>query len=147
MLAVDAQAERAVKPFVIGRKAWLFGDTSKGAAASAQIYSLVKIAKVNGKESYTWLRYVLERYCTPRRSRLRSVAVVELLARDATLNTKRFWRKVYFMDRLRRWIQADHAIPTSTRASDQGILAERNSRSLTLAKIGTGTKMLKINTA
>ena len=54
-------AERAIKPFVIGRKAWLFSDTPKGAAASAQIYSLVETAKANGQEPYTGLRHVLER--------------------------------------------------------------------------------------
>ncbi|WP_256346743.1 IS66 family transposase, partial [Pseudomonas gingeri] len=54
-------AERAIKPFVIGRKAWLFSDTTNGATASAQIYSLVETAKVNGQEPYTWLRHVLER--------------------------------------------------------------------------------------
>jgi transposase len=54
-------AERAIKPFVIGRKAWLFSDTPKGATASAQIYSLVETAKANGQEPYTWLRHVLER--------------------------------------------------------------------------------------
>jgi hypothetical protein len=54
-------AERAIKPFVIGRKAWLFSDTPKGATASAQIYSLIETAKVNGQEPYTWLRHVLER--------------------------------------------------------------------------------------
>jgi len=54
-------AERAIKPFVIGRKAWLFSDTPKGAAASAQLYSLVETAKINGQEPYTWLRHVLER--------------------------------------------------------------------------------------
>ena len=54
-------AECAIKPFVIGRKAWLFSDTPKGATASAQIYSLVETAKVNGQEPYTWLRHVLER--------------------------------------------------------------------------------------
>lgn len=54
-------AERAIKPFVIGRKAWVFSDTPKGAAASAQHYSLVETAKINGQEPYTWLRHVLER--------------------------------------------------------------------------------------
>lgn len=39
----------------------LFSDTPKGATASAQIYSLVETAKVNGQEPYTWLRHVLER--------------------------------------------------------------------------------------
>ncbi|KAA0940279.1 IS66 family transposase, partial [Pseudomonas sp. ANT_H14] len=55
------RAERAVKPFVIGRKNWMFSDTPKGATASAQIYSLVETAKANGQEPYTWLRHVLER--------------------------------------------------------------------------------------
>jgi transposase len=55
------RAERSIKPFVIGRKAWLFSDTPKGATASAQIYSLVETAKVNGMEPYTWLRHVLEK--------------------------------------------------------------------------------------
>ncbi|MEE4374748.1 transposase domain-containing protein, partial [Pseudomonas alliivorans] len=54
-------AERAIKPFVIGRKAWLFSDTVNGANASAKIYSLVEIAKVNDQEPYTWLRHFLER--------------------------------------------------------------------------------------
>ncbi|KPW98872.1 hypothetical protein AL049_08245 [Pseudomonas syringae pv. cerasicola] len=54
-------AERAIKPFVIGRKAWLFSDTVNVATASAQIYSLVETAKANGQEPYTWLRHVLER--------------------------------------------------------------------------------------
>ncbi|WPE24632.1 IS66 family transposase ISPsy5 [Pseudomonas hunanensis] len=54
-------AERAIRPFVIGRKAWLFSDTPKGAVASAQIYSLVETAKANSQESYAWLRHVLER--------------------------------------------------------------------------------------
>ncbi|POD59611.1 IS66 family transposase [Pseudomonas syringae group genomosp. 3] len=54
-------AERAIRPFAIGRKAWLFSDTPKGATASAQIYSLVETAKLNGQEPYTWLRHVLER--------------------------------------------------------------------------------------
>ncbi|WP_122809687.1 IS66 family transposase, partial [Pseudomonas viridiflava] len=43
-------AERAIRPFVIGRKNWLFSDTPKGATASAQLYSLVETAKANGQE-------------------------------------------------------------------------------------------------
>jgi hypothetical protein len=62
LLPIDNNAaERAIKPFANGPKAWLFIDTPKGATASAQIYSLVETAKVNGQEPYTWLRYVLER--------------------------------------------------------------------------------------
>lgn len=54
-------AERAIKPFVIGRNAWLFSDTPKGATASAQISILVGSAKVKGQEPYTGLRHILER--------------------------------------------------------------------------------------
>ena len=54
-------AERAIRPFVIGRKNWLFSDTPKGATASAQLYSMVETAKANGQEPYAWLRHALER--------------------------------------------------------------------------------------
>jgi hypothetical protein len=54
-------AERAIRPFVIGRKNWLFSDTPKGANASAQLYSLVETAKANGQEPYAWLRHALKR--------------------------------------------------------------------------------------
>lgn len=52
-------AENAIRPFVVGRKAWMFSDTPAGAHASALIYSLVETAKANGLEPYTWLRNVL----------------------------------------------------------------------------------------
>ncbi|WP_165677044.1 IS66 family transposase [Metapseudomonas otitidis] len=55
------RAENAIRPFVIGRKNWLFSDTPKGATASAQLYSLLETAKANGQEPYAWLRHVLER--------------------------------------------------------------------------------------
>ncbi len=55
------RAENALRPFVIGRKNWLFSDTPAGATASAQIYSLIETAKANGLEPYAWLRHVLER--------------------------------------------------------------------------------------
>ncbi|WP_122521494.1 IS66 family transposase [Pseudomonas viridiflava] len=57
-------AERAIRPFVIGRKNWLFSDTPKGATASAQLYSLVETAKANSQEPYEWLRHALERLPT-----------------------------------------------------------------------------------
>ena len=61
------RAENAIRPFVIGRKNWLFSDTPKGATASAQIYSLIETAKANGQEPYAWLRHVLERLPTAQR--------------------------------------------------------------------------------
>jgi transposase len=42
------RAERAVKPFVIGRKNWLFSNTARGATASAVLYSIIETAKANG---------------------------------------------------------------------------------------------------
>jgi hypothetical protein len=54
------RAERAVKPFVIGRKAWLFANTKTGAKASATLYSLVETAKINGLEPYHYLTQLFE---------------------------------------------------------------------------------------
>lgn len=54
-------AERAIRPFVIGRKNWLFSDTPRAATASGQFYSLVETAKANGQEPYACLRHALER--------------------------------------------------------------------------------------
>ena len=54
-------AENAIRPFVVGRKAWLFSDTPGGAHASALIYSLIETTKANGLEPYTWLRRVLRK--------------------------------------------------------------------------------------
>ena len=38
------RCENAIRPFVVGRKGWLFSDTVKGAVASANLYSLVETA-------------------------------------------------------------------------------------------------------
>lgn len=51
-------AENAIRPFVIGRKNWLFSDTVKGANASANIYSLIETAKANGREPYHYLAHL-----------------------------------------------------------------------------------------
>jgi transposase len=48
-------AENALRPFVIGRKNWLFSDTVAGAHASANLYSLIETAKANGIEPYAYL--------------------------------------------------------------------------------------------
>lgn len=50
--------ENAIRPFVIGRKNWLFSNTPRGAHASAAIYSLVESAKANGLEPYHYLRFL-----------------------------------------------------------------------------------------
>jgi len=55
----NALAENAIRPFAVGRRAWLFADTSHGARASATCYSLVETAKANGLEPYAYLQHVL----------------------------------------------------------------------------------------
>ena len=54
------RAERSIKPFVMGRKNWLFANTSGGAKASSVIYSLIETAKANGLDPYRYLLWVLQ---------------------------------------------------------------------------------------
>jgi len=54
------RAERSIKPFVIGRKNWLFSATPKGANASSVIYSVVETAKENGLRPFEYLKYLFE---------------------------------------------------------------------------------------
>ena len=49
------RCENAIRPFVLGRKGWLFSDTVKGAQASANLYSLVETAKANSVELHAYL--------------------------------------------------------------------------------------------
>ena len=60
-LPLDTNAvERAIRPFVIGRRNWMFADTPKGAVASARLYSLVETAKANGLEPWAYLVKIFE---------------------------------------------------------------------------------------
>ena len=54
-------AENAIRPFVIGRKNWIFSGTPDGARASANLYSLIETAKANKLEPYKYLRYLFEK--------------------------------------------------------------------------------------
>jgi transposase len=47
--------ENAIRPFVVGRRNWLFSDTVGGAQASANLYSLIETCKANGIEPYGYL--------------------------------------------------------------------------------------------
>jgi len=51
-------AENSIRPFVLGRKNWLFSASVKGVKASANLYSLIETAKANGLEPYAYLRRV-----------------------------------------------------------------------------------------
>ncbi len=50
--------ENAIRPFVIGRKNWMFSNTPRGAKSSAVLYSLVESAKNNKLNVYNYLRYI-----------------------------------------------------------------------------------------
>ena len=52
--------ENNIRPFVVGRKNWLFSGHPKGTEASATLYSLVITAKENGLDPYQDLRCVFE---------------------------------------------------------------------------------------
>ena len=54
------RAERSIKPFVIGRKNWLFCCSSKGAKSSSVIYSIIETAKENNLKLFEYLDYILE---------------------------------------------------------------------------------------
>ena len=51
-------AENAIRPFVVGRKNWLFSASVKGVKASANLYSLIETAKAYGLEPYAYLRFL-----------------------------------------------------------------------------------------
>lgn len=53
--------ENAIRPFVVGRKNWLFSGNVDGARASATIFTLIENAKANGLEPYWYLRHLFER--------------------------------------------------------------------------------------
>lgn len=54
------RAERSIKPFVMGRKGWLFSNTPRGAESSAIIYSLVETIKENDLKPYEYIKYLLD---------------------------------------------------------------------------------------
>jgi transposase len=65
-LSIDNnRAERAIKPFVLGRKAWMFSQTAKGAQSSAVLYSIVESAKANGLTPYDYITHLLEQFSQP----------------------------------------------------------------------------------
>ncbi len=69
------RSERSIKPFVIGRKNWLFANTPRGAKASAAIYSVIETAKENGLHPFRYLTYLFEQL--PQLPDLREPKVLE----------------------------------------------------------------------
>jgi transposase len=54
-------AENAIRPFVVGRKNWLFAGHPNGANASANLFTLIETARSCGLEPYAYLRFLFER--------------------------------------------------------------------------------------
>jgi transposase len=54
-------AERAIRPFVMGRKNWVMSGSPKGAKSSCQLYSLIETAKENGLNPYWYLVEIYSR--------------------------------------------------------------------------------------
>ena len=52
--------EIAIRPFVVGRKNWLFSGHPRGAAASAFLYSLIETAKANGLKPCLYMRHLFD---------------------------------------------------------------------------------------
>ncbi|WP_209326973.1 IS66 family transposase [Pseudoalteromonas sp. PA2MD11] len=65
-LSIDNnRAERAIKPFVIGRKNWLFSQTAVWAGPSAALYSIIETAKANDLVPYDYITACLNELCQP----------------------------------------------------------------------------------
>jgi transposase len=54
------RCERSVKPFVMGRKCWLFSNTPRGAVSSSIMYSIIETARENGLNPFQYVKYLLE---------------------------------------------------------------------------------------
>jgi transposase len=70
------RCENAIRPFVVGRKNWMFSHSVRGVTASANLYSLIETAKANGLEPYAYLREVF--------TRLPAASSVDDIRRSAT---------------------------------------------------------------
>ena len=83
-LTPDTNAcEQAIRPFVVGRKNWLYFGSPRGAAASAAIYSFIETAKANRREPYWYPRELFEKLPTAR-TRAHSLALIPTPRRPPT---------------------------------------------------------------
>ncbi len=80
------RAERTVKPFVIGRKNWLFACSEGGAKSSAIVYSIVETAKDNGLDPFAYLIHLFEQL--PNMDLKDDAAIKRLLPWDETIQSK-----------------------------------------------------------
>ncbi|MFN9471238.1 IS66 family transposase [Acidovorax sp.] len=62
--------ERQIKPWAMGRRAWLFAGSELAGQRTAIVMSLVQSARLNGHDPWAYLRDVLQRLPTQRSSQL-----------------------------------------------------------------------------
>jgi transposase len=67
------EAERAIRPFTVGRKNWVLSGGPRGAFASAALYSFIETAKLCEVEPYYYLRHVLTKLPTTETESLSSL--------------------------------------------------------------------------
>jgi len=77
-------AENSIRPFVLGRKNWLFSTSVKGVKASANLYSLIETAKTNGLEPYAYLRTLFTELPKPETAEAIEVLLPENIKMDQT---------------------------------------------------------------
>jgi transposase len=63
-------AERALRGLALGRKAWLFAGSERGADRAAVMYTLIATARLNDVDPQAWLADVLARIADTPQSRL-----------------------------------------------------------------------------
>jgi len=68
-LTINA-AERSLRGFALGRKAWLFAGSDRGADRAAAIATLIATAKLNDVDPQAWLTDPLARIAGTPQSRL-----------------------------------------------------------------------------
>ena len=83
------RAERSIKPFVTGRKNWLFSNTPAGARSSAVYYSIIVTAIENGLNPFEYLTWILIQMPNLGRPGY-AASVEELLPGSPTLPEKLF---------------------------------------------------------
>lgn len=62
--------ERQIKPWAMGRRAWLFAGSELAGQRTAMVMSLVQSARLNGHDPWAYLRDVLARLPTQRSSQI-----------------------------------------------------------------------------
>ena len=78
-------AERALRGFALGRRAWLFAGSERGATRAAAITTLIMTAKLNDVDPLAWLADALARTASIQQNRLHELMPWNWKAQSARL--------------------------------------------------------------